>query len=145
MRRVATTVLLTVFFVFPVFAQKGPCTEESIKAESAKPGPKPRIDDYYLFSGAFQKPVVGEAERRKAIDPVMAKRKNVKRDPDKPDRIVAAPSGDMAYEYGTGHMSFDDSDSGKHIDFTDAYLRVWKADNGSCKLAATMAQPEGER
>ena len=94
------------------------------------------------YIGALEKPVIGEEESSKAIEPVMPKRKNVKHDPNKPDRIVADPSGDMAYEYGTTHVSFDDSDNGKQRDFTAAYLRVWKADDGSCKVAATIYQPE---
>jgi len=144
MRRIASVLPLIALFAFSTFAQKGPCTEELVTAESAK-SELPTTKDYYLFSGSLEKPVIGEEEISKAMEPVMAKRKNVKHDPNKPDRIVAAPSGDMAYEYGTTHVSFDDSDNGKHRDFTAAYLRVWIADDGSCKVAATMYQPEGKR
>jgi hypothetical protein len=34
---------------------------------------------------------------------------------------------------------------GKLVDFTAAYLQVWKAEGGSCKLAAQMFEPEGEK
>ncbi len=68
----------------------------------------------------------------------------MKSEPLKPDRIVAAGSGDMAYEYGTGGMSFDEVGSGKRIAFTAAYLRVWRSVDGSCKEAAFMAEPEGD-
>ena len=61
-----------------------------------------------------------------------------------PDRIIVSPSGDMAYSYGTPQLSFDEVSTSKHIDFTAAYLSVWKVVNGSCKVAATMYQPEGE-
>jgi len=50
----------------------------------------------------------------------------------------------MAYSYGTPQLSFDEVSTSKHIDFTAAYLSVWKVVNGSCKVAATMYQPEGE-
>jgi ketosteroid isomerase-like protein len=61
----------------------------------------------------------------------------------KADRIVVAPSGDMAYEYGTAHMSFDSKKEG-HVDFTAAYLRVWKTVDGKCKIAAEMFEPENQ-
>lgn len=61
----------------------------------------------------------------------------------KPDRIVAAGSGEMAYEYGTRNLSFDEVGSGKHVVFTAAYLRVWRTIDGSCKQAALMFERKG--
>jgi hypothetical protein len=84
--------------------------------------------DFYFFSGALEKPVVGKQALAQASAPVSAAGKNEKNAPNRPDRIAAAPSADMAYEYGTGQVSFDDVQTGKHYDFTAAYLRVWKAD-----------------
>src|SRR5215470_4554993 len=54
----------------------------------------------------------------------------------------AAPSGEIAHEYGTGHVSYNEHQSGKHIAFTAAYLRVWRAEGSVCKLAAEMFEPE---
>lgn len=141
---VSTFVLIVVVQFCPVFAQKGPCTEESIRAAS-KAGPPVRTDDSYLFNPMLPKPVIGDEERNKAnqsLGPSMANRKNMSMVPPEIDRIVVATSGDMAYGYGTSHMSYDETDSGKHVDTTLAFLSVWKADGGSCKLAATMIQPE---
>jgi len=56
-------------------------------------------------------------------------------------KIVVAKSGDMAYEYGTGEMSFDDVKTGKHVSFQNAYLRVWKSVDGDCRVEATMIRP----
>jgi hypothetical protein len=95
--------------------------------------------------GALQKPVIGGAALTKAMEPVEAQRKNEKLEPFKAERIVVAPSGDTAYEYGTFHLSYDESNTRKHQDFTAAFLRVWKADDTACEVAAIMAQPEGER
>jgi len=124
-------------------AQKGPCTEAQIKASVAKQSP-PTSTDSYFFSGALDKPVVGTRAMAQATAPIAAARKNENQAPNKPDRIVAAPSGDMAYEYGTVHVSFDDAQTGKHHDFTAAYLRVWRADGATCKVAAVMYEPEGK-
>jgi Domain of unknown function (DUF4440) len=93
--------------------------------------------------GALEKPVVGKAAYNDAFKEVDATRQNHKQSDDHVDRLVVAPSGDMAYEYGTSHISFDREK--KHVEFTAAYLRVWKASGKECKIAAMMAQPEGER
>lgn len=123
--------------------QSGPCKEQFVKEQVASNGSHAAADDAYFFSGALEKPVIGRASADRAFKPVAAQRTNAQYQPLKPDRIVAAPSGDMAYEYGTGGVSFDEVGSGKHIAFTAAYLRVWRAIDGSCKEAAVMFEPEG--
>lgn len=133
--------LLIALLALPAAAQNGPCTEQSVKTESAKQNVN-FADDVYVFSGALDKPVVGKAAADKAFAPVAAGRKNVNKDASVPDRIVVATSGEMAYEYGTEKASYDDRDTGKHVEFTAAYLRVWKAVDGSCKLAAEIFEPE---
>jgi len=140
-------VVLWVFFSsfggFSLFAQKGPCTEESIKANANKI--PPQMDDIYLFNPVLEKPVVGQAEIKKAfaanaVNPEFtANHKNFKGEPAKIDRIVIAPSGEMAYVYGTDRISFDKQD-GTHVDSPRAFLSVWRADGGACKLAASMIQ-----
>jgi ketosteroid isomerase-like protein len=125
-------------------AQSGPCTEQVIKAlAGAHDSDSVSTDDVYFFSGALEKPVVGKAAYHDAFKEVDAARKNHKESDNHVDRLVVAPSGDMAYEYGTSHISFEREK--QHVEFTAAYLRVWKASGGQCKIAAMMAQPEGER
>ena len=141
------TLTVIVFLAFPAVAQKGRCTEEFIRSQLGQQSPWPKTDDYYLFNPLLDKPVVGEEERQKANDahePLMAKRKNLKTT-FKTERVVVASSGDMAYEYGTQQVSYEDSDSGKHVDTALARLTVWKADGESCKAAAAMLQREGQR
>jgi hypothetical protein len=121
----------------------GPCTEQFVKERVSTNQRGARADDAYFFSGALEKPVIGRAAADQAFRPVAIQRRNMKSEPLKPDRIVAAPSEEMAYEYGTGEVSFDEVSSGKHVAFTAAYLRVWRAIDGSCKEAAFMAEPEG--
>ncbi len=145
LRALALTIVL---YSSLAFAQNGPCTEQFIRDESGKPGPLLKTDDYYLFNPMLEKPVVGTEERNKAnksLEPLMAKRKNVKNGPPTVERIVVAPSGDMAYEYGTFHFSYDDSDTGEHVEPQVAFLWIWRSDGGSCKLAAAMLQREGKR
>ncbi|HEX6805338.1 MAG TPA: nuclear transport factor 2 family protein [Terriglobales bacterium] len=137
--------LLVFLLCLPAVAQTGPCSEQFVKAQAAKPHPDSVADDVYFFSGALDKPVIGKPAADKAFAPITAERKNETREPLRPERIVAAPSGDMAYEYGTVHDAFDERRTGKHIDFTAAYLRVWRAEGGTCKLAAEIFEPEGEK
>ena len=54
-------------------------------------------------------------------------------------RIVPTPSGDMAYEYGTMRMGYDEG--GKHTDFEAVMLTVYKATGGVCQMAAMTMQP----
>ena len=145
MRKVTLALALSVLFLpLPALAQK--CTEESIKNDIQNPDSKNNADDVYFFSGALEKPIVGSSapEWKKVGEKLGQERKNEKHGVPKPDRIVVSPSGDMAYSYGTAQLSFDEVSTGKHIDFTAAYLSVWKVVDGSCKVAATMYQPEGE-
>ena len=148
MRYSLALLTLTIVLALPAIAQKGPCTEEFIKSQLSQESPWPKTDDYYLFNPLLDTPVVGTEEREKvnkSHEPLMAKRKNMHTTPFKTERVVVAPSGDMAYEYGTGQISYDDGDTGKHIETTLARLSVWKADGGSCRAAATMLQREGPR
>jgi ketosteroid isomerase-like protein len=137
-----TRLFLVVLFALPAAAQSGPCTAQFVKSVGAKQGSISMTDDAYFFSGALDKPVVGKAAADKAFAPVAAERKNENKAAPVPDRIVAAPSGEMAYEYGTAKASYDERDTGKHVEFTAAYLRVWKAVDGSCKIAAEIFEPE---
>jgi ketosteroid isomerase-like protein len=118
----------------------GPCTEQFVKT-----GAGVLADDMYFFSAALERPVVGADVLDNASRGISSDRENENYGQLKPDRIVVAPSGDMAYEYGTENIRFDERKSGKHLDFTAAYLRVWKAVDGSCRVAAQMQQPEGQR
>ncbi len=136
--------LLAVFSICGLAAaQNGPCTVAGVKAAKAAAGKGalPHTADQYFFSGALDKPVIGTQARKQAGATIMAGRKNWS-EVLSTERIVADPSGGMAYEYGTSHISFDDVKTGKHEDFTAAYLRVWKADGGACKVAAEMGEPE---
>jgi ketosteroid isomerase-like protein len=126
-----------------VFAQ-GPCTEKAVKMLGSTAKSNLWSNDLYFFSGALDKPVVGMAAYDAASKPVKASRENESYG-DTPQRIVVSASGDMAYEYGTSHVTYNDKPSGKREDFTAAYLRVWKAEGASCKLAAMMVQPEGPK
>jgi hypothetical protein len=137
--------LLLAVFSFCGFAaaQTGPCTVAGIKAATAAAGKHalPHTADMYFFSGAIDKPVIGAQAVSHTSAAIIASRKNESL-VDHTDRIVADPSGGMAYEYGSTHMSYDDVKTGKHEDFTAAYLFVWKAERGVCKVAAEMAEPE---
>ena len=131
------------FVTVPAFAQK--CSEEFIRANIDTHDQKLVTSDVYFFSGALEKPMVGgfnTPDAKKIDEKISHERKNEKYDPPKVDRIVVAPSGDMAYSYGTEHMSFDQVSTKEHIDFTAAFLKVWRVVDGACKIAATMYEPE---
>jgi ketosteroid isomerase-like protein len=142
--RLAVAVAMVLLFVTQAFSQTGPCTETAVKSLIDRHDVNAMADDAYYFTGALDQPVVGKAAHDNAMKTVEESRQNVKTTPLRPDRVVVAPSGDMAYEYGTEHLSFDERANGKHRDFTTAYLRVWRAVDGQCKIAALMSEREGK-
>ena len=137
---VAVIVVITTSFLGVTTAQTGPCTEQSIRAANANGAGNSLADDVYVASPANKEPIVGRAEVERVGKLIHSQRKNEHYGPNPPDHIVVAPSGDMAYAYGTRRVSFDDKQSGKHVEFTNAYLQVWKAVGGTCKIAATMSE-----
>jgi ketosteroid isomerase-like protein len=141
--RTCLLVLAVFSFCGLAVAQTGPCTEAGVKAARAAAGKGmlPHTGDVYVFSGGLDKPVIGDQAVRRTIATMRASRKNESQ-VERTERIVADESGGMAYEYGTLHLSYDDVKAGKHEDFTAAYLFVWKADRGVCKVAAEMFEPE---
>jgi ketosteroid isomerase-like protein len=140
MRHAAVVVfLVSLCSSMPMLAQNGKCTESAIREAVAKESVT-QTNDSFFFSGALDKPVIGKPENEAAGKKIGETRANEKY-PVTPQRIVVSSSGDMAYEYGTIHLSFDDKKTG-HEDFTAAYLRVWKIEDGQCKSAAMIAEPE---
>ena|SRR5215472_507147 len=135
--------MLLFSFVTPiaVMAQGPVCSEAKIR-EAVQKGTYYGTDDAFFWSGAYDKPLIGSAEGEEAYKKLQieAPRKNEVM-AQHTQRIVVAKSGDMAYEYGTGEMSFDDLKTGKHLAFQNAYLRVWKSVDGDCRVAATMLRP----
>ncbi len=142
--RFAAAAAMVFLLVIQALSQTGPCTESSVKSLIDKHDLNTVADDAFYFTGALDQPVVGKPAYDIAMKPVEQSRQNVKRTPDRPDRVAVAPSGDMAYEYGTVHVSFDERASGKHRDFTTADLRVWRVVDGQCKIAACMSEREGK-
>ena len=145
MRPFPLVLAISLFLTAPALAQK--CSEEFIRSNINSNDKKLLTSDTYFFSGALAKPIIGldTADSKKAVDKLDHERKNAKYDPMKVERVVVAPSGDMAYVYGSGHGSYDEAETGKHIEFTPAFLMVWRIDQGSCKIAAVIYEPQGEK
>jgi hypothetical protein len=145
MRRFPWVLAISLLFTLPAFAQE--CTDQFIRANINSNDRNLLTSDTYFFSGALDKPIVGidNADSKKVDEKLSHERKNAKYDPLKVERVVVAPSGDMAYVYGSGHGSFDEVATGKHIDFTPAFLMVWRADSGTCKIAAAIYEPQCEK
>jgi hypothetical protein len=92
------------------------------------------------ISGAFSGPLIGKStylESSRKSDQARSNSVVV----DHPQVIGVSSSGDMAYECGTGDLSFDDRKSGEHVAFQTGYLRVWKSVGGKCEVAASMFRP----
>jgi hypothetical protein len=58
-------------------------------------------------------------------------------------RIGSSPSGDMAYEYGTVHTTYDSKSEG-YQKFNAVILSVYRVEGGICRKVALTMQPLGE-
>ena len=114
------------------------CTQEKISSLAVTRG-RPVADDQYFAPSTLEKPAVGLAERRKESAAIEAQRRNEK-DTFFPEQIVIGKAGDMAYEYGTVTVNYDEAATSKHVAIQESYLRVWKDDKGICKVAAIMTK-----
>jgi hypothetical protein len=124
-----------------VNAQGPPCSEQTIR-DAVQNRMIKYTDDNFFWSGAYDKPMIGKAEHDEARKKAEAEEpRNNEVDADHPQRVVVSKSGDMAYEYGGGEVSFDEQKTGKHVSFQVGYLRVWRSVDGQCKVAATMVKP----
>jgi ketosteroid isomerase-like protein len=98
-------------------------------------------DDVIFWSGATERPIMGKASSEQQGKEIGSTRKNEKQGKGKIERLVVSASGDMAYEYGSNSLEFDDVQSGKHLSFSPTYLRVWKRDGTVWKVAAAFMRP----
>jgi len=57
-----------------------------------------------------------------------------------PVRIEVAKSGDLAYEYSNGELSYESG--GKTLRGPTSILRVWKKEDGQWKVAAHFVRPQ---
>ena len=94
--------------------------------------------DAVMWTGASSRPLAKESDKPDLVAP--NRRNNVFKTT--VQRIDVAQAGDMAYEYSTFSVSFDD-DRG-HTAATGALLRVWKKDAGTWKIAAQFQRPYGD-
>jgi|SRR5579863_7206087 len=138
-----TVCILVVLLAAPIAgsAQEPSCSEKTIR-DAVQNRTIKYTDDNFFWSGAFDKPLIGSAQREESGKKLEAEepRKN-EVSAEHPQRIVVSKSGDMAYEYGTGELSYDEQKTGKHTSFQTGYLRVWKLVDGHCRVAATMIKP----
>jgi ketosteroid isomerase-like protein len=119
-------------------AQTGPCNETAIKE-----GHPPVADDAFSYMPPYGKPVIGKPAMEDANKKSFSDRTNIKHSWVGEHKIVSAPSGDMAYEYGTVHVSYDSKDG--HHEFEAVMLHVYKAKDGVCQMAAMTMQPLEEQ
>lgn len=106
--RCALMFLFTLVFCRFAQAQTGPCTEKALKQ-----GNLPFAEDAFSFMPPYGKPVTGTAATEEAAKKGFSDRINRKFEWVGDHRIVASASGDMAYEHGTMHVSYDDKSDGK--------------------------------
>ena len=123
-----------------VVSAQGPCTTAAVKE-----GKLPMADDAFSCMPPFGKPVSGKTAIQDTAEKKFAGRTNSKHSWESDRRIVAATSGDMAYQHGTMDMSYDEE--GKPHTFKAVMLNVYKSKGGVCERVAGTMRPleEDER
>jgi ketosteroid isomerase-like protein len=138
------TVGVSVLLNATTAAAQSNAAEQAIRAQIEKRDGR-GADSVYrkesiFWSGAYSKPQV----TGRAVNPTellaAPGRKNVL-GKTQVEKIVVATSGDMAYEYSTFTLAFDD-DTGHH-DRKGAVLCVWQRVDGQWLTAAEFRRPYG--
>jgi hypothetical protein len=128
--------LLGLAFATVVHAQTGPCTESAVKK-----GGLPVAEKAFTYMAAFNKHTTTKAAADEAAKESFADRINRKFEWANDRVVVASPSGDMAYEHGTMHVSYDTKTDGKHHSFDAVMLMVYQAKGPTCQQAASTMYP----
>ena len=114
---------------------------QDVGPAAVKQGSLPVADDAFSFMPPYGKPVTGTAATEEAAKKSFSDRINRKFEWAGDHLIVASPSGDMAYEHGTMHVSYDDKSDGKHHTFDAVMLNVFKAKGAVCQQVAGTMHP----
>jgi ketosteroid isomerase-like protein len=98
--------------------------------------------DAIFWSGAYKRPVVGaeKPEPNTGEFQVSDRKPDSQRTKTTPVRIEIAKSGDLAYEFSNGELSFEMKDGRKRSTAT-SLLRVWRKEAGQWKIAAHFVRP----
>jgi len=96
------------------------------------------MKDAVMWTGASSKPLTKETDKPDLVAP------NRRNDVFKTtvERIEVAQSGDLAYQYSSFSLAYDD-DRG-HTQASGALVRIWKKDAGVWKIAVQFQRPYGD-
>src|SRR5215831_10102394 len=102
---------------------------------------QPKVTDDIIFvAGPYPRPIIGRdkfeaRDRGKRLHIVLK---------DRPQKVVVAKGGDMAYGFSLFDMEFDQSDSAgklEHVKFEGSQLTVWRKVGGEWRVAASFNRP----
>ena len=106
------------------------------------------MDDVILVSGAYPRPIIGRQSKPSDTGMAEAEAEMKKRSAvvlkTRPQRVVVAKAGDMAYGFALFDMEFDRPDSAgksEHVKFEGSQLTVWRKVGGEWLLAASFNRP----
>jgi ketosteroid isomerase-like protein len=119
-----------------VSAQSGPCTESAVLK-----GALPAADNAFSYMPVYSKPAETKAAADQANEESFSDRINRKFEWADDHHVGASPSGDMAYEHGTMHVSYDTKSDGKHHSFDAVMLVVYQAKGSECQQVAMTMYP----
>ena len=131
----------------PVYAQDLKADEVAIRALIARQNETgtqvPAVRGFVFWSGAYKAPVMGDERPVEIAQPRAPTNRVSNKQHVNVNRLEVAASGDMAWEYSTGQMSYELKDGTKGA-ITNSLLRVWRKDAGQWKVAAHFSRPHSD-
>ena len=120
------------------------CDATTIRTLGVSPVGPIASPDIYFNTRAGEPPAVGSQQMEALRQAHASSRRNQKPYVFTPMQVVVTADASMAYDDGTAHVEYDETDTGKHVAFDITYLRVWKLVDGKCRLAASYSRPAGQ-
>ena len=117
-------------------AQIGPCTEAAVRK-----GELPAADNAFNYMPAYSKPAATRSEVEQANKENFSDRINRTFEWADDHHVGASASGDMAFEHGTMHVSYETKSDGKHHSFDAVMLMVYQAKGSVCQQVALTMYP----
>lgn len=117
-------------------AQTGPCTQSAVLK-----GELPTAANSFSYMPVYNQPAETKTSADQANDENFGDRINRKFEWADDHHVAASPSGEMAYEHGTMHVSYDTKSDGKHHSFDAVMLMVYQANGSVCEQVAMTMYP----
>jgi ketosteroid isomerase-like protein len=101
-------------------------------------------DNAIFVTGGCTRPIIGKDTTVKLTAQASAEKRRNQKLTEKIQRLEVSKSADMAWEFADFRLSYDETKTGKHVEFPGSMLRVWKKVDGRWRVIAEFRRPNEE-